>query len=404
MNRTLRIAQSLTLFAVMTLLPRTGQGEPPAKLPDTVHLPAGADVKDLAYWRFDQFEFASADGAPDLHTGKRWHAHLYIDALQAGTDARGVWAKFKSALAATGWTPVQDTEKRPTLHLQSKGVDAWLRLTLAGAEADIDLIESAPPPSKIALHEPAATPEPVDSAKGDFPWLAPLPGSTLARSEIDNHPIMVALAGSSTLEAIGTASLLKIYHPAERLSNVEFLTVYGEALTHAGWTIVSRVLRGDCNLTAHYDKHGRNLWAYLRSAPFDDYLIQVVDLGDLASTLGKECHATLHGVFFDFNQSTLKPESDPVLKQVAALLAKKPVLKLEVQGHTDAVGNDASNQTLSEARARAVVAWLIAHGGKAEHLMATGYGKTRPIADNTTDEGRAKNRRVEIADTSCKPR
>jgi outer membrane protein OmpA-like peptidoglycan-associated protein len=65
------------------------------------------------------------------------------------------------------------------------------------------------------------------------------------------------------------------------------------------------------------------------------------------------------------------------------------------------VGNDAYNQTLSEARARAVVDWLTQHGIAATRLTAKGYGKTKPIADNSTDAGRAKNRRVEIADPRC---
>jgi len=65
------------------------------------------------------------------------------------------------------------------------------------------------------------------------------------------------------------------------------------------------------------------------------------------------------------------------------------------------VGGDAYNQTLSEARAKAIVAWLTQHGIAADRLTDKGFGKTRPIADNTTDAGRAKNRRVEIADPNC---
>lgn len=79
-------------------------------------------------------------------------------------------------------------------------------------------------------------------------------------------------------------------------------------------------------------------------------------------------------------------------------------LKLEVQGHTDNVGNGAYNQTLSEARAKAVVRWLTQHGVATDRLTARGYGKTNPVADNGSDDGRAKNRRVEIADPRCSPK
>ncbi len=85
-------------------------------------------------------------------------------------------------------------------------------------------------------------------------------------------------------------------------------------------------------------------------------------------------------------------------------MASDKTLKLEVQGHTDNVGNDAYNQTLSEARAKAVATWLTQHGVAADRLTAQGYGKTKPVADNGSDVGRAKNRRVEIADPRCSPK
>jgi OmpA-OmpF porin, OOP family len=77
---------------------------------------------------------------------------------------------------------------------------------------------------------------------------------------------------------------------------------------------------------------------------------------------------------------------------------------VEVQGHTDNVGTDAYNQRLSEDRAAAVVAWLNQHQVKSDRLTSQGYGNTRPVADNNTDEGRARNRRVEIANTACRPK
>jgi OmpA-OmpF porin, OOP family len=156
---------------------------------------------------------------------------------------------------------------------------------------------------------------------------------------------------------------------------------------------------------AHFTKTGRNVWAYLHINN-DGYDIAVADAAgatDLAANLKKTCHVALYGVLFDFNKSTLQPASDAVLQQVADLLAKDKALKIEVQGHTDNVGGDAYNQTLSEARARAVMDWFAKHGVAAARLSSNGYGKTKPVADNNTDEGRAKNRRVEIADPACAP-
>ena len=136
------------------------------------------------------------------------------------------------------------------------------------------------------------------------------------------------------------------------------------------------------------------------------YTINEADAGsvDLGATLAKACHVVLYGVMFDFNKSTLQPSSDASLQPAANMMTADKALKLEVQGHTDNVGNDAYNQTLSEARAKAVVTWLTQHGVAADRLTAKGYGKTKPVADNGSDEGGAKNRRVEIADPRCSPK
>jgi outer membrane protein OmpA-like peptidoglycan-associated protein len=83
------------------------------------------------------------------------------------------------------------------------------------------------------------------------------------------------------------------------------------------------------------------------------------------------------------------------------LLKARLDLKLEVQGHTDNVGGADYNQKLSEARANTVVNWLKAKGITADRLSARGYGLTKPIADNGSDEGRAKNRRVELKKQGC---
>jgi outer membrane protein OmpA-like peptidoglycan-associated protein len=102
-------------------------------------------------------------------------------------------------------------------------------------------------------------------------------------------------------------------------------------------------------------------------------------------------------VQFETGTAALKTESDAVLGQVARVLAEHPELELvEVQGHTDNTGTPELNQRLSDDRARAVVERLAAHGVQASRLTAKGYGQERPIADNATEEGRAKNRRVEF--------
>jgi outer membrane protein OmpA-like peptidoglycan-associated protein len=104
----------------------------------------------------------------------------------------------------------------------------------------------------------------------------------------------------------------------------------------------------------------------------------------------------LRNVFFEFDRADIKPESEVELLEVVRLLQAHPKWKVEVQGHTDSVGTAMYNQQLSQRRAEAVRQFLIARGIKPERIRARGYGSSRPIAPNTTEEGRALNRRTEI--------
>ena len=105
----------------------------------------------------------------------------------------------------------------------------------------------------------------------------------------------------------------------------------------------------------------------------------------------------LKGVNFDFDKATLRPDAVTILNEAIDILKKYPQLKVEVAGHTDAVGTDAYNQGLSERRARTVFDYLTSNGIDAARLNGpTGYGEARPIDTNDTAEGRAKNRRTEL--------
>ncbi|MEN1956757.1 OmpA family protein [Luteimonas sp. MJ204] len=101
-------------------------------------------------------------------------------------------------------------------------------------------------------------------------------------------------------------------------------------------------------------------------------------------------------VNFAVDKADILPDSKPQIGQVLALLRDDPSLRLSIDGHTDDTGDAAHNQRLSEARAKSVVAALAAEGIAAARLQAKGHGQSQPVADNATDEGRAKNRRVEL--------
>jgi OmpA-OmpF porin, OOP family len=122
-----------------------------------------------------------------------------------------------------------------------------------------------------------------------------------------------------------------------------------------------------------------------------------VNAAALASDISRTGHASVYGIYFDTGKAEVKPESDAALKEIAKLLQQDSQLKLYVVGHTDNVGTLASNMDLSRRRADAVTQVLTTKYGVASaRLSAQGDGPTAPVASNDSEDGRAKNRRVEL--------
>lgn len=105
---------------------------------------------------------------------------------------------------------------------------------------------------------------------------------------------------------------------------------------------------------------------------------------------------SLSDILFDVNKATLKPGATSNVEKISAILNQYPNYNISVEGHTDATGSDAYNQTLSERRAASVREALIAGGVSADRITSKGFGKTQPVASNDTPAGRQQNRRVEV--------
>jgi outer membrane protein OmpA-like peptidoglycan-associated protein len=158
-------------------------------------------------------------------------------------------------------------------------------------------------------------------------------------------------------------------------------------------------------------KNGTDIWIELhprgRSAGSGMYELLIVEVQKmqqdvvanadaLKSGLADSGHVEVPGIFFDFAKSDIKPESQPAIEEVVKMLKASPAAKVWVVGHTDNVGSFDANVTLCIARAAAVVKALVAAGIDAHRLMAHGAGPFAPVASNATDDGRARNRRVEL--------
>jgi len=189
------------------------------------------------------------------------------------------------------------------------------------------------------------------------------------------------------------------YGTREGVTEIQVFRNIETALKRAGFTIDYEMSPGE--ITAHkgttwYGLENRGSF-YDQTIIVEKKMEQEITASDLSDQINKSGHVAVYGIHFDTAKATIQSDSEGVLQQIVQLLQQNPTLKLRVEGHTDNQGAAAANQTLSDKRAQAVVAWLTAHGVPASRLVAKGFGASKPIADNATEDGRAKNRRVELA-------
>ncbi len=136
-----------------------------------------------------------------------------------------------------------------------------------------------------------------------------------------------------------------------------------------------------------------------RPAYLSDVLVAVHGDPLYESLTSGERTFTTRGILFDFNADRLRGESTPTLEEIRRTMERSETLVLEIEGHTDASGDDEYNQSLSERRAQAVVDYLVESGISRDRLTAVGRGEADPVADNDTEAGRQQNRRVVIKNT-----
>ena len=195
--------------------------------------------------------------------------------------------------------------------------------------------------------------------------------------------------------------------PVEGYSPFEVVENYMAAAKGKGGTVVNdNAANGEAIFTIPLSDGG-TLWAYIEAYEGGVYYLWIVEeegfkqkLSFGAEELKKELDASgrvaIYGIYFDTSKASLKPESITALDGIVKAMINYPDLKLEIQGHTDNTGTDEINQTLSTQRAETVRSYLLLFGIDGSRLTAAGYGSSKPVASNDTDEGKAKNRRVEL--------
>lgn len=183
---------------------------------------------------------------------------------------------------------------------------------------------------------------------------------------------------------------------------------YINAVTAIGGQQVASVRNGwDCTLKV--TKNDVETWVFVNcyTGDYHLYIIEkqlmkqdvTANADSMVKSIKDTGKATIYGIYFDSGKAEIKPESEPALNEIVKLLQADPKLKLYVVGHTDNAGTYDFNMKLSKDRADAVVKVLTTKYGIAvSRLMACGDGPTAPVASNGTEEGKAKNRRVELVE------
>jgi outer membrane protein OmpA-like peptidoglycan-associated protein len=197
---------------------------------------------------------------------------------------------------------------------------------------------------------------------------------------------------------------------AKKGGPIQIARNYLNAFTSRGGVkLFEDVDTGGGTVTARLPVAGKNIWMEVYVANGGEvYSLAIVEeagmeqkveftAAELSKILAEKGSVAVHGILFDTGKSTIKPESASALKPIGDLLKSDAALKLEIQGHTDNVGAKAANLKLSQDRAAAVKEYLVKNFGiAADRLTSVGFGDTKPVADNASEQGRAENRRVEL--------
>jgi OmpA-OmpF porin, OOP family len=257
-----------------------------------------------------------------------------------------------------------------------------------------------------------------DDAAGckDHPLLTRLDNFYISGCE-ENYNELQLTTSSSTSET-KEGNLFRIYYRynfdagIKAKSALQIIRNYEAAITKNGGKMIyknSNGLEAPLEATYYLSTKEKEYWVQLISFAGTDNAIeafalnvlemeamkQEVAANEMFDAINKDGFIALY-INFETGKSDIKPESKPIIDQLYEMLKQNPDLKISIEGHTDNVGTEQSNQTLSESRAKSVMNELVLKGIAANRLKYKGWGQTKPIADNNTEDGKAKNRRVEI--------
>jgi OOP family OmpA-OmpF porin len=249
----------------------------------------------------------------------------------------------------------------------------------------------------------------------DTPWFSGMPNFTIYDAEDKEFDSYNFFNGKNctTVEGKKFKRTYSLKEGAQKASVIQIMRNYANAIKSMGGTVIYEGAPQNAECAENNGinmvigkavKDGDELWVEVASLGGDDYYLTIiikelmkqdVTASDMFEAINRDGHIALY-INFDTGKSIIRDESKPIIEQIVQMLKSNPDLKISVEGHTDNVGTPASNKTLSESRAKSVVSAIVGQGISADRLSPAGYGQDKPIADNNNEEGRAKNRRVEL--------
>lgn len=254
--------------------------------------------------------------------------------------------------------------------------------------------------ASMALAADADRPGCKDSAV-----LTRMQGCTIARCDYKdyNEALMPLKAGDRQHVVEGEFEKIHYRCPAGT-SPLQIIRNVEGALKAAGFA----VLYSDKYFTTRYWATGKKgvqwVYAYSDGVAYELTTVKVKEMEQVmqanaegwGAQIAETGRASIYGINFDTGKATIRPDSEPALKEVVKLLQANPSWAMMIAGHTDNVGAKDMNIALSRQRAESVLTWLAANGVEKSRLAPAGFGDTRPLAENTNEDGRAKNRRVDL--------
>jgi OmpA-OmpF porin, OOP family len=242
----------------------------------------------------------------------------------------------------------------------------------------------------------------------DHPMFNRMPNYTISDCSVNFDQVLITMADGNEEPVAGNKTFVN-YSPDESNQHppsfFQIVKNYENAISKYGGKMVYSTPE---KATLKLRSGNKDIWLALNSYAstngagyYDITIVEVEEMKqeilakDILDALNNEGHIALY-INFETAKSAISAESQTTIGNIAAMLSENPSLKISIEGHTDNTGNPTSNKLLSQNRAKAVMDALIEKGIASSRLSSKGWGQEKPVADNTTPDGKAKNRRVEI--------